>query len=94
MAEPSIIVGRGSGQPAGIPDFKPVNPWGRAMPKPPRPPREALYQLVVTRAGRGQIRFGPQAGKAFIDEFAAAVRSAILLGVEKELSDPHVVKCV
>src|SRR6266576_3064462 len=58
----SGIVGRGSGMPAGIPDFRPLNPYGRAMPKPTRPYRRlrpALYQVEVDLRGGGTKRLGP-----------------------------------
>lgn len=74
--------------------FRPLNPWGRAVPKATRPEREPLYQLVVKRAGRGEIPFGPKMHRRFIDELYATVDGAIRSGVEKELSDPHIVKCV
>lgn len=93
MANPSIRIGRGSGQPVGFPDFKPMNPWGRAMPKPVRQPRPDLYQIVVRRHGV-EIRFGPAMIKDCVDQLVTAIETSIRLGVEKELSEPHIVKCV
>ncbi|TAL03705.1 MAG: hypothetical protein EPO08_03440 [Rhodospirillaceae bacterium] len=91
---PSIRIGRGGGQPAGLPDFKPMNPWGRAMPAPARAPRPPLYQLVVTRAGRGQTPIGPKMQRQYVDALFDVVDGAIRSGAEKEFSDPHIVRCV
>lgn len=63
------------------------------MPKPVREPRPPLYQLVVTRHGQ-EIRFGPAMIRDAVDELLAAVDTAIRAGVEKELSEPHVVRCL
>lgn len=74
--------------------FRPVNPWGRSVPRPSRTVRPALYQLIVTRTGWGQIPFGPKMEKQFVDALFDTVNKAIRSGIEKELSDPHVVMCV
>jgi len=76
----------GSDQP-----FRPVNPWGRPVPKVHRPEREPLYQLVVRRKGR-EIPFGPKAGKVFVAELCRTIEAGIRVGVEKELTEPHIVK--
>ncbi len=58
----SGIVGRGSGMPVGVPDFRPLNPYGRAMPRPTRPYRQlrpALYQVELDLRGGGTKRLGP-----------------------------------
>lgn len=74
--------------------FRPMNPHGRAMPKPVRQARPELYQVVVKRAGWGEIPFGPKMVKECVEEFFRVVDGAIRSGVEKRLSDPHIVKCV
>ena len=74
--------------------FRPLNPWGREMPKVKRPVREPLYQLIVTRVGRGMIPFGPKMKKDAVDQLFEAVSAGIRVGVEKELTDPHVVRCL
>lgn len=74
--------------------FRPVNPWGRDMPKVKRPQREPLFQLIVKRRGWGMIPFGPKMKKDAVDQLYEAVSAAIRVGVEKELTDPHVVRCV
>lgn len=74
--------------------FRPVNPWGRAVPRVNKTVRQPLYQLVVTRKGRGEIRFGPQMELQFVQEFYEAVLKQIRSGREKDLTNPHVVLCV
>lgn len=74
--------------------FHPVNPHGRSVPKAKKSIREPLYQLIVMRVGRGQIPFGPKMQRQFVDSLYETVLGAIRSGVEKELSDPHVVLCV
>ncbi len=63
------------------------------MPKPVRQPRPDLYQVVVKRRGL-EIKFGPALIKDAAEQFLTAIDTAIRVGVEKELSDPHIVKCV
>src|SRR6185312_13147175 len=41
---PKPMMRVGKGYPAGFENFVPLNPWGRAMPKPEKPPRPPLYQ--------------------------------------------------
>lgn len=71
--------------------FRPVNPWGRTVPKVEKPVREPLYQLRVKRHGK-EIGFGPKMVRGAVDELYEAVLAGIRVGVEKELTDPHVVK--
>ncbi len=86
------------GTPSGIPDFRPVNPWGRPMPKPARKLRlpseiHALYQVFVeTRSGR-MLAVGPKLTAAAAEQFAAAIRVQIIHGKEKRWSNPSVL-CV
>jgi hypothetical protein len=73
--------------------FRPVNPWGRDMPKSlRRPDRPPLYQLVVKRVGHGEIRFGPKMIFDAVAQLHRDVETAIRLGVEKELTEPHIIK--
>lgn len=81
------------GNPAGMPDYKPLNPWGRAMPKPVRAPRAPLYQLIVRRKGV-QMPYSPKLHREFLEPLLEAINTAIRLGVEKEMTDPHIVLCV
>jgi hypothetical protein len=71
--------------------FRPLNAHGRAMPKPVRPSKPDLYQVIVRRRGE-QIPFGPKIEKAAAEQFCLAIETGIRVGVEKELSDPHVVR--
>lgn len=73
----SGIVGRGSGMPNGIPDFRPLNPYGRAMPKPTRPyrtARPALYQVEIDLLKGGTERAGPMWE---MEDMAGSVAAAI-----------------
>ena len=74
--------------------FRPVNAHGRAMPKVARSIRQPLYQLIVTRKGRGQMPFGPKMEKQFAQELYETVLGQIRLGKEKDITDPHLVLCV
>ncbi len=82
--------------PAGMPDFRPLNPWGRAMPKPKRPVRTKpvihdLYQLFVTRNEDGRrICVGPRVIKPVVEEFCQAVNLMIASGKEKAWREPSI----
>jgi hypothetical protein len=73
--------------------FRPLNPWGRSMPKSGRRAKAALYQLVVTRGGK-EIRLGPKMERQFVDQLYETVLNGIRCGAEKELSNPHIVAVV
>jgi hypothetical protein len=73
--------------------FRPLNPWGRPMPKPVRGPRPDLYQLIVRRHGK-EIPYGPKMEKGGLDELLHTIEAAIRVGVEKEITEPHLVRCV
>lgn len=78
----SGIVGRGSGMPNGIPDFRPINPYGRAMPKPTRPYRPlrpALYQVEIDLRGGGTKRIGPQWAEEMAGSLAETINKALLV---------------
>ena len=89
--KPWVRVSYGSGNPAGAPDFKPLNPWGRSMPKAPPPP-EPLHQVFVMDPLKGAIPVGPKMGKQFCDAIADVIRQNILNGMEHRWSDPVVVR--
>jgi hypothetical protein len=73
-------------------DFRPLNPWGRAMPKSPRPDKHDLYQLIVWDISRRQeVRVGPQMAQEFVEGLAAAMRAEIAAGRDQRWSDPTVV---
>jgi hypothetical protein len=78
VAKSSINIGFGTGTPAGMPDYKPINPWGRLPPKPTRKPREDLYQAVVLKADGTELPVGPKAGKLFVERCVAALNAALI----------------
>ena|SRR5258708_1883940 len=85
MTKPILGIGRGSGDPAGFPGYKPLNPWGRAMPKPKRPFRQkpishGLFQVLMEfRDGRREP-LGPQANEDFVGLLAERINGMIALG--------------
>ena len=74
--------------------FRPVNPWGRPMPRVSKPVRPALYQVVATRKGFGEQRLGPKMEKQYVLHLYDAIEEAIRSGKEKDLTNLHVVMCV
>ncbi len=82
------------GNPAGYPDFVPLNPWGRGFPKPERPPKPALYQVVVLdkRNGNKETRIGPMMQYEFVEMFRQAIAEGIASGAEKRWTDPIVLQ--
>lgn len=90
--------------------FKPLNPWGRAMPKPKREMRSAapeqLYQVFVEltkpfRHPSGMVLkkgslmpVGPKWAVGFAEQFCAKIREQITLGNEKSWNNPQVMACV
>ena len=82
------------GNPAGYPDFVPLNPWGRGFPKPDRPPKPPLYQVVVLdkRNGNKETRIGPMMQFEFAEIFRHAVAEQVASGAEKQWTDPIVLK--
>ena len=91
---PKASVRASGGTPAGFPDFVPLNPWGRAMPAPPRRERPDLYQVVVRDRQRGnkEVRVGPQMARDHCETIRAAIDTQICLGREKRWFDPVIVK--
>jgi hypothetical protein len=89
---PSIRVE--GGNPAGFPDFVPLNPWGRAMPKPAQPPRPPVSQVVVRdmRDGGKELRVGPKwCGVEGAAMLCQTIEQEIAAGREKRWRDPVVV---
>ncbi len=79
------------GNPAG---FKPLNPWGRGFPKPPRPiqdERTPMYQLQVDWGPRLGVPIGPIMVKQAVEDFCEVVNKMIILGKEREWTNPRVV---
>jgi hypothetical protein len=76
--KPFARIGYGTGNPSGFPDFRPMNPWGRAMPKPsrpmPHPEREGrpgnmrLYQIWADDVHFGyRVPVGPKVAKEILE---------------------------
>lgn len=80
----SINIGYGTGTPAGFSNFRPINPWGRSMPKPSRPVREDLYQCVVKDWLGAEKVVGPKMSREATERFVMAINGEVALGREKE----------
>ena len=76
-------------------DFRPLNPWGRPMPAPPRPIHtkpEPLYQVKVEICRNGQSRLiGPRMDSRAAGMLCEAIGRQIATGREKNWSNPTVV---
>lgn len=94
MTTPSMHIS--GGNPNAIPDFKPLNPWGRPMPLPERPPRPALYQVHVKdkRVGGKVIAVGPKMVHEYAEMFRLTIANQISLGAERRWTEPHVLMMV
>lgn len=80
------------GNPNGIPDFKPLNPWGRPMPTPERAPRPPLYQVHVTdKRDNREKPVGPRMQEEFAEMFRLTIQNQISLGAERRWIEPHLV---
>lgn len=89
--KPSVRVSGGT--PNGFPDFVPLNPWGRPMPKPAQPPRPPVSQVVVRdlRDGGKELRVGPKWPAECAAMLCQAIEREIAAGREKRWADPVVV---
>lgn len=91
---PKAKIGFGSGDPAGFPGYRPMNPWGRAMPKPVRQPREALWQIVVKMPGGKREPIGPRMAKDAVESMLYEMnKAAIETGGKVWWAEPEIV-CV
>lgn len=92
----SINIGHGSGDPAGFPNFKPLNPWGRPMPKAPPKPELPSHQLFVEQFNPWGVKeivaLGPKASEDFLLPLKGAIEEQIALGNEKHFRNPHIVR--
>lgn len=82
------------GSPAGFPDFVPLNPWGRGMPKVAPRDKPAVFQLVVRDLHNGgrELRVGPKCGVPDVPEaLCIAIKEQIGLGRETRWADPQVI---
>lgn len=88
-----LNLGYGTGNPNGFPDFKPLNPHGRPMPRPERevrrtPVTEELWQIHVITQREGTLPVGPKMPREALEPVIAAMRVAIAPG----WSNPHLVR--
>jgi len=90
--KPLLNIGIGSGDPAGFPGYRPLNPWGRPMPKADRPPPPPRYQLFVELPDKRVIPVGPKASDDFLKPLCAAIEQGIALGTERVWRNPHIVR--
>lgn len=91
--QPSVRIS--GGNPAGFPDYKPLNPWGRAMPRPKARPKPEFYQVVVETAGRDgkeMLPVGPRASREFCQPLCTAIESEIAAGRETTWKNPCIVR--
>lgn len=83
------------GTPAGMPDFVPLNPWGRGFPKEllNRPPRPVLCQVIVRdrKNGNKELRVGPKMAKEFAEMLRFTIEQQVRNGAERQWFDPVVV---
>jgi hypothetical protein len=91
--KPSIRVE--GGNPAGMPDFRPLNPWGQRMPKAPRPIEstpvsERLYQVYVKDERKRLIPVFPKGPKELCEFFVYTINKANLEGKGNGWTDPEI----
>lgn len=76
--------------------FKPMNPWGRPMPKPSRTMRKAplpLFQVFVEETKTGKhLAVGPKMEQEQAEKFCEAIGVMIGRGLEKTWATPTVVQ--
>ena len=81
--------------PGSADPFRPLNPWGRSMPKVAArsgPPQ--LWQVFVTWPARGRhpIAIGPRMEKSFAEALCETITNAVRCGAEREWTNPHIEK--
>lgn len=88
---PSVRVSGGT--PAGFPDFVPMNPWGRAMPKIAPRIKPPVHQVVVRDMAHGGVetRIGPKCDLECAEMLCMTIKQQIALGREKVWRDPVVI---
>ena len=86
------------GNPAGFPDYKPLNPWGRGFPKElfrPKPKPE-LYQIFIEIPGAPDaerlLPVGPKGPEDLLKPLCRAIEEQIARGRETEWANPHIVR--
>lgn len=96
MSKPSVNLAYGTGNPVSVPDFKPLNPWGRPMPQVTQPPpRPVLHQVHVRDNRTARIMpVGPKTERENAEMLCIAIGQQITLGAERQWSKPHVVRLI
>ena len=92
MTKPLLNIGYGSGDPAGFPGYKPLNPWGRPMPKYAPKPKLERYQVFVELPDHGLLGVGPKGPEDFLRPFCRSIEEQIALGKERHWRNPHIVR--
>lgn len=81
------FIGYGSGNPAGLPDFRPLNPWDRPMPRRERRRtlRGALYQAFAECRDGTEMAVSPKwSSEEAALNFAEAFNKHVIDGLVKE----------
>lgn len=84
------LIGFGSGNPVGLPDYKPLNPWGRRMPNRAQRRREALYQVFVALPDGTEQALGPKWSEEYAGNLAAEINAKRIKHEWKETGEAHV----
>lgn len=75
--------------------FRPLNPYGRPMPKGKRTGRPQLHQVCAwVKQPDGawkETRLGPKMEKQFCDAFYETICKSIKVGADAEIRNPYVV---
>lgn len=91
--KPSIHIS--GGNPAGAPDFRPLNPWGRGFPKrPPRPDMSLWVCNVEVRATKQRLDVGIVGPRDAAQMLCDAINDQIDRGKERDWGDPQVVRVI
>lgn len=73
-------------------DYRPLNPWGRAMPKAPALPEPACSLYVRSRKQGKQVRVGPKMAYQYLEPLMMQINKAAALGAEQDWCDARIVK--
>ncbi len=79
------------GNPAGMPDFNPINKWDRMPKRRPQPDISMWVVSVEERDTRRRIAVGLVGPRGGADMLCDAIRKQIELGNEKRWGDPQVI---
>ncbi len=81
--------------PNGYPDYKPMNPWGRPMPKTKRAMNkepDPLYQVVVEQDDGSPLPVGPAIDQVTAQRCCEALAKAIMSAKKPTMHNPTVVR--